>query len=930
MKQDKNWHHLTVDTLSAIFKTDSVTGLTEREAARRLRRGTNKIWAVRSVSLQRYAGKSLADFSTVLLVITALLAAVFGNAAETAVICVMLAATRCGRILTYVCAQRIFEKNASSALPRARVVRAGTVKTIPADRVVPGDVIVLDTGDTVPCDVRLTAADNVLVSEGMVTGHEGIVSKNAQDILGEENTPISMRTNMLYASSAVIRGFCMGMAVATGEHTLIYAREGQIELSGGEDLPILGKLSDLGRQCSLGLILIALVTCLVGTVIGKLDLFTVFLPSIAMAAACLNEYISAAGAAAWAVSLHRKQKGGEVFHNAACAERAAEIQVLYLRSSAALKSEKISFHAYYEGNTYEMVSTGETDHVPHRLLYLAHCATGIVPDGAPSAGQTAQFQGEEGVLAYSVIRSLWQEQKNEKISEQDRYMVVQHAPAGQEDAGGMDCALLAREGSFYFTCLGRVEDVLSQCTTQRIGEESVPLIPQEREKIMSLASSLTMQGVIVAAVGFRSSHYNSLRRISVLQSSLCFEGFVAVSQRPQADTLAALQDFRKEGGRVVLFSDGSKEDHYFTQAQGIFEQNDIYMTQQEGMAVHTLPLEPGTMVMVSTPRGMDGIRERVRFMDMSKESGLCRGYLGWGVEDMWIMRQADVAFAAPVPGKYGADIPQALRVTANGMVSLGEGGFLPVMGMITRCRAAVRNIHNMFSYLVVSHMTRVVLLLICAAAGLPLLSASQMVFWGMLLDFSATVAAALTPPGKYVSPIIKDDVGVNKNDTGKENLKSNLQKVNFLQTEAGGTLVLALYGTLLAVLAVLSPYLGCSLIALLGPSCNLSMGIQQSCMFLSCICAMPFVASEFCGGHGLFNKNSQYGRFFWIPYAASVLGIVWTIAVDGFAITETATVDTMAPGWLLFIFALLPVLVSVAVMSITRAVVTRRKPGKCK
>lgn len=929
MKQDKNWHHLTVDTLSAFFKTDSVTGLTEREAARRLRRGTNKIWAVRSISLQRYASRSLADFSTVLLVITALLAAVFGNTAETAAVCIMLAAARCGRILTYVCAQRVFEKNAASALPRARVVRAGTVRTIPADRVVPGDVIVLDTGDTVPCDVRLTAADNVLVSEGMVTGHEGIVSKNAQDIPGEENTPISMRTNMLYASSAVIRGFCMGMAVATGEHTLIYAREGQIELSGGEDLPIFGKLSDLGRQCSLGLILIALVTCIVGTVIGNLDLFTVFLPSIAMAAACLNEYISAAGAAAWAASLHRKQKGGQVFHNAACAERAAEIQVLYLRSSAALKSEKISFHAYYEGNTYETVSK-ETEHLPRRLLYLAHCATGVAPDGAVTAGQAAQFQEDEGVLAYSVVRSLWQEQKNEKIPKQERYMVVQHVPAAQEDASGMDCALLAREGSFYFTCLGRVEDVLSQCTTQRVGEESVPLVPQERDKILSLATSLTMQGIVVAAVGFRSSHYNSLRRISVLQSSLCFEGFVAVSQRPQADTLVALQNFRKEGGRIVLFSDGSKADHYFTQAQGIFEQNDIYMTQQECVAAHTLPLEPGTLVMVSTPSGMDGIRERVRFMGMSKESGLCRGYLGWGMEDIWIMRQADVAFAAPVPGRYGADIPQALRVAANGMVSLGEGGFLPVMGMIMRCRAAVRNIYNMFSYLVVSHMTRVVLLLICAAAGLPLLSASQMVFWGMLLDFSVTAAAALTPSGNYVPPINKDDTGAKKHENGKENLKFNLQKVNFLHTEAGSTLVLALYGTLLAVLTVLSPYLGRSLIDMLGPSCNLSAGIQQSCMFLSCICAMPFIASEFCGGHGLFNKKSQYGRFFWMPYAVAALGIVWVVAVGGLVKTETATLDTMAPGWLLFIFALLPVLVSVAVMSITRALTTRQKPRKCK
>ena len=117
MKQDRNWHHLTVDELSSIFKTDSVTGLSQREAARRLRRGTNKIWTVRSISLRRYAGRSLADFSTVLLVITALLAAVFGNAAETAAVCVMLAAARCARIIVYVLAQRVFEKNAAASLP---------------------------------------------------------------------------------------------------------------------------------------------------------------------------------------------------------------------------------------------------------------------------------------------------------------------------------------------------------------------------------------------------------------------------------------------------------------------------------------------------------------------------------------------------------------------------------------------------------------------------------------------------------------------------------------------------------------------------------------------------------------------------------------------------------------------------------------------
>ena len=608
------------------------------------------------------------------------------------------------------------------------------------------------------------------------------------------------------------------------------------------------------------------------------------------------------------IALYQKKKGGAVFRNAAAADKTADVEVLFLRSLDALKSSKVSFHAYYTGETYQIVSETKTD-VPTRLLYLAYCTTGTVPGGTLYGGGAGTQTEQGGVLAYSVVRSLWEEQKAIP-ADSDRYMVAEHMGAGEADACGMDSALLVKDGVFYFTCLGKVEEVLAQCTTQRIDGNTVPLTQEKREKIVSLVSSLTAQGIAVAAVGFRSSHYNSLRRISVLQSNLCFEGFIAVSQRPQADTLADLRAFRREGGRIVLFSDGSKEERCFAQAQGILGKDDIYMTRQESVAARTLPLEPGRLTMVSIPGGMDGIRERVRYLRMSEEGGLCRGYLGWGVEDMWTMQQADVAFAAPIPGKYGADIPPVLRVTAHGIAETGSDGFRSVMRMIMRCRAAVRNIHNILSYLVVSHMVRVVLLLVCAAAGLPLLSASQTVFWGMLLDFSAVAAIALIPAGKSVSAL---------------HPKKDIQ-----ENGTSSTLLLALYGTLLAVLAVVSPYLGRTLIGMLGPSCNLSPAVQQSCMFLSCVCVMPFVAAEL-GGNGLFRRNSVYGRFIWIPYITAALAIIWTFAAGGFTVAaDPAVLDTVAPGWLLFIFALLPVLIAVAVLSIVRALLGRKKKRKCK
>ena len=161
---------------SALY-TDSAAGLTETEAKRRLRKGKNTIWDVKGLSVKQYAVRTLTDFTTLLLVLCALIAAVFGSEPQAAAVCVMVVAARAARIAAVMAAQSVFEDSARNSVPRARVVRGGNVHTIPATDVVQGDLLILDCGDTVPCDIRLTAADSILVSEAGVTGNEGIVAK---------------------------------------------------------------------------------------------------------------------------------------------------------------------------------------------------------------------------------------------------------------------------------------------------------------------------------------------------------------------------------------------------------------------------------------------------------------------------------------------------------------------------------------------------------------------------------------------------------------------------------------------------------------------------------------------------------------------------------------------------------------------------------
>ena len=178
----RNWHRMTNAELEKVLHSDTATGLSEAEAARRLRRKKNTVWRLKGTSVKKYAAKSFMEFTTVLLIAAVITGAVFDGALGAVLVCVMLFACRAARIGAYIWAQRKLEKNAAEALPRARVVRGGSVRSIPADMIAPGDVIILDTGDTVPCDIRLTAADNLLVSEGTVTDNDGIVSKNSEPV----------------------------------------------------------------------------------------------------------------------------------------------------------------------------------------------------------------------------------------------------------------------------------------------------------------------------------------------------------------------------------------------------------------------------------------------------------------------------------------------------------------------------------------------------------------------------------------------------------------------------------------------------------------------------------------------------------------------------------------------------------------------------
>ncbi|MBQ8914966.1 MAG: cation-transporting P-type ATPase [Clostridia bacterium] len=890
MNREKNWHGLSVADLERVFRTDSAKGLSEKEAARRLRHGKNTVWEIKTTSAGRYALRSFFDLTTVLLVITVLCLGIFSKGDMALCICILLAIGRTARIGAYIWAERVFEENAKESLPRAKVVRGGNVRVVASENVAPGDVLILDSGDTVPCDIRLTAADNISVAEGGVTGSEAIVSKSSEIVGGEKgaDVPFSKRTNMVYAGSVVIEGFAIGIAVATGDDTLICKREGRTVLAGENDIATVEKLSDWGRIASLCLIGAALIITLAAMFFGGGSLADSFLPSVAMAAAGLSEYIAAVGAFAWAKKL--RESNDCVLSNASVGASLANTEILVLRSTEILKSKKITLHSHFTEDKLTMMGTKDAK-APVRLLRLCCYCTGASPEGAIARGSFGVRQSAEGVLPYRLIRSLWEENRTD--SEGDTYTIVQHLPAGDVYAGGLDSVLLADGNEFFFAAMGPVERVLALSNYKIKDGERVPLTESDRRSIRAYADELCRRGVTLCAVGFRPSHYNNLRRVSVLQSSLTFEGFIAVADRCEETVVPFISDFRERGGRVVIFSERGEDDRFYAQSEDVFRVGDRYYNMKETAVANVLSLDSGNLCMMETPAGADGVRERLRVLNILMKTDANVTYVGYGVEDMWNMKRAGVSIATPGPAGV---IFQGTRNAAHAVVrETSGGGFSAAVSLMERCRRTMLNIRSILKYLIVSHVARLILMLLAAALGLPLPSAGGLVFWGVILDFAVSFATA-TAHGADV-----------KLRAGRVTLSPDSKRAVIVPTA---------YGAFLAVLSVAVPLVGKILMARAGFALDVTAEALTTCAALGCMVAMPFVGAEYAGGRGLFSKQSKLGLWYIIPFALAILISAAILIIP----PVRAAFGAAFPGWMMSALTLVPSVVMVVVMSVVRAV----------
>jgi len=763
----------SVDEALAALASDAQLGLSAAEARGRLEKyGKNELTAEKPVPAWRKFIAQFQDVLVILLLIATLISAgLWLYERESALpyeALAIFAVVLLNAIMGY--AQQARAEQAVAALrqmsaARANVVRDGVQQSIPATGVVPGDILLIAEGDTVPADARLIQSTALQTAEAALTGESLPVAKDIEPISDEVG--VGDRDNMIFSGTAVTYGHGKAVVVATGMQTEMGRIAGLLKEAPQETTPLQHELDRVGRL--LGLIVIVIAVVMIATIIliedvrGFAGLFDVLILGVALAVAAVPEGLPAVVTAVLAMGVQRMAKRNAIVRHLAAVETLGSANVIASDKTGTLTKNEMTVRAV-------VTASG-------RVTFRG---TGYAPEGEVSQDGAGAIAG---ALRIELERALavGDQANNAVLQEHDGRWTVQGDPTegaliiAARKAGLEDEALDARfervgevpfsskrklmttihtdaqrqERLLVFT-KGAPDILLARCSNELVGEESRPLTAERRAEILQENEELAGAALRTLGVAFRSLPAGAFAADEVderVEQDLVFAGLIGMIDPPREEAKEAVARAKGAGIRPMMITgDHPKTAAVIADELGITE---------DGRAVTGAELERmSEQVLDRTVREVSvyarvNPEHKLRIVKALQREGAIVAMTGDGVNDAPALKTADIGVAM---GITGTDVSKQ----AADMV-LADDNFATIVAAVEEGRAIFSNIRKFLRYLLSSNIGEVMTMffgvLLAHAIGLrpeaggvtlPLL-ATQILWINLVTDGAPALALGLDP-----------------------------------------------------------------------------------------------------------------------------------------------------------------------------------------
>ena len=698
---ENKWFNKTASEVKDIFNTDLKNGLTNSKASENLEKfGFNELKAQKKVPLIIKFLEQFKDFMIIILIIAAIVSGAISIAqgekiTDSVIILIVVIANAIIGVAQEAKAEKSLEALQKLSGHEAKVIRDGSVCVVPAKELVPGDLVVLETGDYVPADLRITEAINLKVQEASLTGESVPVEKESAKI-EEEDIPIGDMRNMLFSSSLVTYGRGKAIVVETGMNTEVGKIAGMLSNTQKQETPLQKKLNSLGKTLGIVALIICAVIFVVGILQGR-EVINMFMTAVSLAVAAIPEGLAAVSTIVLAIGVQKMVKKNAIVKRLPAVETLGSSTVICSDKTGTLTQNKMTVQKMFvDDNIYDMTNIEDItkyENANQEIKLLVYngmlCNDTKISDKGELKGDPTETALVDIALKLGFTKNIYNEMPR-----------VDEIPFDSERK--LMTTVHMVNGKYIVFTKGGIDELLAKCTSY-VQEDGVQKQNLNEYKYRINEVNETMAKDALRVLGFAYKELDYKPEVQDLEKDLIFVGMYGMIDPPREEAKLAVEKCNSAGIKTVMITG----DHKITATAiakklGILKNENEAITGQELDKLTDEELEKNIRNYSVYARVAP--EHKVRIVKAWQKQGEVVAMTGDGVNDSPALKQADIGCAM---GIVGTDVA---KEAAD--VILTDDNFATVVSAVEEGRRIYDNILKVIQFLLSSNIGEIVVLLL--------------------------------------------------------------------------------------------------------------------------------------------------------------------------------------------------------------------------
>ena len=713
------WHTKNIKEIEKELRTNIKTGLGDKDVQiRQDEFGKNKIEEGKKESLLVKFLNQFKDFMIIILIIAAIISAVVsylegtGDYFDSIIIIAIVIFNGIMGLIQEAKAEKSIEALKKMSAPVAKVRRNGKIFTVNGEDIVPGDIVILETGNYIPADIRLINTYNLKVEESSLTGETEAVEKDENALFNNQKVPLGDMKNMVFAGTAVVNGHAEGIVTNIGMNTEVGKIASMIITNEAPQTPIQKKLSEVGKVLGIACVVICALIFVIG-VIKKISVVEMFMTSVGLAVAAIPEGLPAIVTIILSIAVTKMAKRNAIIRKLPAVET--------LGSSKVICSDKTG--TLTENNMKVVEIIGNKNKI---LEYGALCCNCEINEGV--------VEGEPTEVA--IVKEAVKEKQNKVLPR------ICEIPF-DSNRKLMTTVNELENGKYRIITKGAPEILLGICdyyeennTIHDMNSSFLSKIKNKNEKMAEKA--LRVLGVAYLDVDIMPKEISA----DFLEKGLIFVGLIGMIDPPRKGVKEAVLACRRAGIKTVMITG----DH-ITTAKAIAKDLEILKGRELAITGQELDKIPDSKlekdIMNYSVFARVSPEHKVRIVKAFQKTGAVVAMTGDGVNDAPALKKSDIGIAM---GRKGTDVAK----NAADMI-LNDDNFVTIVDAVKQGRNIFDNIKKAIHFLIATNIGEIVTIFVGLLLGVksPLL-AVQLLWVNLVTDSLPAIALGLEPPEKNI------------------------------------------------------------------------------------------------------------------------------------------------------------------------------------